>query len=140
NSDSGGWQTWRTLTKTIGMTAGLHTMKLVFESNGANGTIGNFNYFTFTAIATNAAPVLAHRYSFEGAPGSTLVADSIGTAHGTAIGGASFTGDGRLTLNGVNGYVDLPNGIISILTNVSLETWVKWNGGSQWQRLFDFGS
>jgi hypothetical protein len=36
--------------------------------------------------------------------------------------------------------VDLPNGIISSLTNVSLETWVKWNGGSQWQRLFDFGS
>ncbi len=140
NTDSGGWQAWRTLSKTIGLTAGSHTMRLALDSNGANGTVGNFNYFTFIAFAANAPPVLAHRYSFEGAPGSTLVADSVGTADGTAIGGASFTGDGRLTLNGVNGYVDLPNGIISSLTNVSLETWVKWNGGSQWQRLFDFGS
>ncbi len=140
NSDSGGWQTWRNLTKTIGMTAGLHTMKLVFESNGANGTIGNFNYFTFTAIATNLAPVLAHRYSFEGAPGSTLVADSIGTAHGTLMGGGALTGDGKLNLLGASGFVDLPNGIISSLSNVTLEAWVTWNGGSQWQRIFDFGS
>ena len=140
NTDSGGWQAWRTVSKTIGLTAGSHIMRLVLDSNGANGTVGNFNYFTFIASATNAPPIHAHRYSFEGAPGATLVADSVGTADGTAIGGASFTGDGRLTLNGVNGYVDLPNGIISSLINVSLETWVKWNGGSQRQRLFDFGS
>ncbi len=115
-------------------------MRLVFDSNGANGTVGNYNYFTLTAAATNAAPVLAHRYSFEGAPGSTFVADSIGTAHGTVQGGAAFTGDGKLNLMGANGFVDLPNGIISSLTNVTLEAWITWNGGSQWQRVFDFGS
>jgi PKD repeat protein len=140
NSDSGGWQTWRTLTKSIGMTAGLHTMKLVMENNGANGTIGNFNYFTFTATATNPAPVLAHRYSFEGAPGSTFIADSIGTAHGTLFGSGALTGDGKLNLSGANGFVDLPNGIISSLGNVTLEAWLTWNGGNQWQRIFDFGS
>ena len=140
NSDSGGWQTWRNLTKTIGMTAGLHTMKLVLESAGANGTVGNYNYFSFTAIATNVAPVLAHRYSFEGAPGATFIADSVGTAHGTLIGGGAFTGDGKLNLFGANGFVDLPNGIISSLSNVTLEAWLTWNGGSQWQRIFDFGS
>jgi len=112
----------------------------VFESNGANGTIGNYNYFTFTATATNPAPVLAHRYSFEGAPGSTFVADSVGTAHGTLLGGGAFTGDGKLNLQGANGFVDLPNGIISSLSNVTLEAWVTWNGGAQWQRIFDFGS
>src|SRR4029077_8560621 len=79
NSDSGGWQTWRALTKTIGITAGVHVMKLVMESNGANGTIGNFNYFTFAAVATNPAPALAHRYSFEGSAGATFIADSVGT-------------------------------------------------------------
>jgi glucose/arabinose dehydrogenase/type 1 glutamine amidotransferase len=140
NSDSGGWQTWRSLTKTIGMTAGLHTMKLVLESNGANGTVGNFNYFAFTAIATNATPVLVHRYSFEGAPGSTFVADSVGAAHGTLLGGGTFTGDGKLNLFGANGFVDLPNGIVSSLSNVTFEAWLTWNGGSQWQRIFDFGS
>jgi glucose/arabinose dehydrogenase/type 1 glutamine amidotransferase len=140
NLDSGGWQTWRNLTKTIGMTGGLHTMKLVFESNGANGTVGNYNYFTFSATATNLPPVLAHRYSFEGAASSTFVADSIGTAHGTLQGGGAFTGDGKLNLLGVNGFVDLPNGIISGLSNVTMEAWLTWNGGAQWQRIFDFGS
>jgi hypothetical protein len=140
NLDSGGWQTWRNLTKTIGMTAGLHIMKLVFETTGANGAVGNYNYFTFTATATNPAPMLAHRYSFEGAPGSTFVADSVGTAHGALQGGGTFTGDGKLNLLGTNGFVDLPNGIISSLSNVTLEAWLTWNGGAQWQRIFDFGS
>jgi Carbohydrate binding module (family 6)./Sialidase, N-terminal domain. len=140
NSDSGGWQTWRNLTKTIGITAGLHTMKLVLESTGANGTVGNYNYFSFTAIATNVSPVLAHRYSFEGSPGTSLVVDSVGTANGSLLGGGAFTGDGKLNLLGANGYVDLPNGIISSLSNATFEAWLTWNGGNQWQRIFDFGS
>src|SRR5262252_10836249 len=115
-------------------------MRLVLESAGANGTVGNFNYFSFTAIATNVPPVLTHRYSFEGAPGTAFVADSVGTANGTLFGGGSFTGDGKLNLFGANGFVDLPNGIISALSNVTLETWLTWNGGAQWQRIFDFGS
>jgi glucose/arabinose dehydrogenase/type 1 glutamine amidotransferase len=140
NSDSGGWQTWRNLTKTFGMSAGVHIMKLVMENNGANGTIGNFNYLSFTAAASNPPPVLAHRYSFEGAPGSTFIADSIGTAHGTLLGGGALTGDGKLNLGGASGFVDLPNGLISSLSNVTLEAWLTWNGGSSWQRIFDFGS
>jgi hypothetical protein len=115
-------------------------MKLVMESNGANGTIGNFNFFTLTAIASNPPPVLAHRYSFEGASGSTLIADSVGTAHGTLSGGGALTGDGKLNLLGANGFVDLPNGIISSLSNVTLEAWLTWIGGGQWQRIFDFGN
>jgi hypothetical protein len=81
-----------------------------------------------------------HRYSFEGGAGATLVADSVGNADGTAIGSAAFTGNGRLNLTGANGYVNFPNGLISGLTNVTLEAWVTWNGGSAWQRIFDFGS
>jgi glucose/arabinose dehydrogenase len=140
NSDSGGWQTWRTLSNNIGITAGPHVMRLVEDTSGANGTVGNFNYFTLTAIKTNPAPVLAHRYSFEGGPGTTLVADSIGNANGTSMGGATFTGNGQLNLSGSSAYVNLPNGLISGLTNVTLEAWVTWNGGAAWQRIFDFGS
>jgi PKD repeat protein len=140
NSDSGGWQAWRNLTKPIGLTAGVHVMRLALDSNGTNGTVGNFNHFAFTTLATNSPSVLAHRYSFEGAPGSTYVADSVGTAHGTVIGGAAFTGDGKLNLLGTNGFVDLPNGIISSVSNVTIEAWITWNGGAQWQRVFDFGN
>src|SRR5207249_3082657 len=125
---SGGWQTWRTLTKTnIGLTAGTHVMRLVMDSNGANGTIGNFNYFILTATYTNPAPALIHRYSFNEPNGARTVADSIGSANGAVLGGAGFSGSGSLTLVGTNGYVNLPNGLISTLTNVTFETRVTWN-------------
>ena len=141
NSDSGGWQTWRTLTNNnIGLTAGPHIVKLVLDTSGPNGSVGNFNYFTLTAIKTNPPAILAHRYSFEGGAGATLVADSVGGADGTAMGTAAFTGNGRLNLTGTSGFVNFPNGLISGLTNITLEAWVTWNGGAPWQRIFDFGS
>ncbi|PYI86128.1 MAG: hypothetical protein DME26_09640, partial [Verrucomicrobia bacterium] len=139
--DSGGWQSWWTLTKTaIGLRAGPHVMRLVMDTYGANSTVGNFNYITLTATSTNPPPVLAHRYSFNEAAGFSTVIDSVGGAHGTLLGDAALTGDGRLSLLGTNGYVDLPNGLISGLTNASFEAWVKWNGGANSQRIFDFGN
>ncbi|MDB6068165.1 MAG: C-terminal target protein [Pedosphaera sp.] len=141
NLNSGGWQTWRNLTKNnIGLTSGLHVMRLVMETIGANGTIGNFNYFTLAATVTNSPPSLIHRWSFSESAGMTTTADSVGNANGTVVGGAAFTGVGQLNLLGSNGYVNLPNGLISGLTNVTFEAWVTWNGGAAWQRIFDFGN
>jgi hypothetical protein len=92
---------------------------------------------------------LKHRYSFSETGGAT-VNDSVGNAHGEIMGnGASFSG-GSLILPGggvstdtpetIAGYVNLPNGIISPLVNVSFEAWVTWNGSGSWQRIFDFGT
>lgn len=107
-----------------------------------------------TASVTVAPPpglALKHRYSFSEAPGTTTVEDSKGDADGVVKGtGADFDGAGKLSLPGgtgsaagetISGYVDLPNGIISPLVNVSFETWVTWDAtASAWQRIFDFGT
>jgi hypothetical protein len=45
-----------------------------------------------------------------------------------------------LNLGGANGYVNLPNNLISVYTNVTIEAWLTWNGGGNWHRIFDFGS
>jgi len=80
---------------------------------------------------------LAHRYSFSGA--NTTATDSIGNAHGTIVGVAAAAG--KVTFNGTDDdYVDLPNGIVSSLSNASFEVWFTWGGGPVWQRIFDFGS
>jgi len=56
--NTGGWQTWQTLTKTnLAISAGQHVMRLALDTSGANGTVGNYNYFTFTATSTNPPPV-----------------------------------------------------------------------------------
>jgi len=82
---------------------------------------------------------LVHRYSFNGT--GVVVTDSVGGASGKAV-NATLVGDGKLPLSGgaTNAYVDLPNGIISALTNATFEAWLVWDGGDPWQRIFDFGS
>ena len=91
------------------------------------------------AGGTASPPVqLIHRYRFDGE--GTRVVDSIGAAHGTLQGGASLDGAGHATLDGVDDYVNLPNGLLSGLTDATLIAWLVWNGGPCWQRVFDFGS
>ncbi len=80
---------------------------------------------------------LAHRYSFSS--NNMTATDSIGTAHGTIVGVAAA--GGKVTFNGTDdAYVNLPNGLISSLTNASFEVWLTWGGGNTWQRIFDFGT
>jgi len=72
------------------------------------------------------------------------VMDRVGTAHGTVKGGGSLStvdGKGVVVLGGgtTGPYVDLPNGIVSSLTDATFESWVTWGGGNAWQRIFDFG-
>jgi hypothetical protein len=86
--------------------------------------------------------LLVHRYDFEG--GGTAVKDRVGTAHGLVARGATLSkldGKGVVLLGGGDAgpYVDLPNGILSSLTNATIEAWVTWGGGASWQRIFDFG-
>ena len=82
---------------------------------------------------------LIHRYSFDG--DGTQVLDSKGAAHGQVM-GATLAGDGTLPLLGERSaqYVDLPNGLISGLTDATFEAWLTWQGGGAWQRIFDFGN
>lgn len=85
------------------------------------------------ALAINVSiqpAVLLHRYSFNGAAGSTAITDSVGGANGTLINGSgtsTLTGTGQLNLDGnaSSAYVQLPSGMLSALTNATFETWVN---------------
>jgi hypothetical protein len=90
--------------------------------------------------------VLVHRYSFDGAAGTTTITDSVGSAHGTLINPtatATLTGSGQLNLDGnaSSAYVSLPSGIISALTNGTIQTWVENHDPfSDWAELWAFGT
>ena len=80
---------------------------------------------------------LAHRYSFGSA--NMTATDTVGAAHGTIVGVAAA--GGKLTFNGTDdAYVNLPNGLVSSLSNATFEIWFTWGGGAVWQRIFDFGT
>jgi glucose/arabinose dehydrogenase len=101
---------------------------------------------------------LVNRWSFNNAAGDavsgTNMVDSVSGAVATIRGGTTatlkgtFTGS-ALTLPGsTNGaqtpaataaYVDLPNGIISSKTNLTVEVWATPLSAKNWMRVFDFG-
>ena len=82
---------------------------------------------------------LVHRYRFAGT--GTTITDSVGSADGLLV-NASLSGSGSVALAGGSSgqYVDLPNGIVSSLVDATFETWLTWNGGQGWQKIFDFGT
>ena len=111
-------------------------------------------------LALIAAPSLmgelVHRWSFNhpagDAPHGTTMADSVSGSIATIRGqyqtASTFNGSAlRLhgTSNGnhsqgfMSGYVDLPNGIISSKTDLTIEVWATPQSGTNHDRLFDFG-
>jgi hypothetical protein len=98
--------------------------------------LGQTNSVLVQVIAPVAPPaVLLHRYSF-----TTDATDSVGGANGTLVGSATISGN-AVVMDGVKpSYVDLPNGMFATLTNYTIETWVNWAGGANWQRICDFGN
>lgn len=80
---------------------------------------------------------IIHRYSFEGT-GAEII-DSVGARHGQIVNDGVQSG-GMLKLDGTDQYVSLPAGMISSLTSATFELWFTWNGGGEYQRIFDFGN
>ncbi len=111
-------------------------------------TVSNTVGGTPTTITTPAAtltvasdPVsMKHRYSFSDAAGGLKAKDSVGTADGDLTGGARIVA-GNLVLDGVDSYLNLPNGLVSSLgDNGTFEFWFSYDGGPVWSRVFDFGT
>jgi hypothetical protein len=109
---------------------------------------GSSEVIQVEVVIPNRPPaVLAHRYTFDqdGSAPTALkdTVDTSGAWDGELIGGATFNGDGTMSLDGVAGsYVNFPNGIVSSLgANGTIETWVTLSSsGGVWQRVWDFGS
>jgi alpha-L-arabinofuranosidase len=93
---------------------------------------GNTSTFYTNSVAITVRPtppaILAHRYSFSEANGSTTVSDSIGGPvwNGNLPNGGTF-GGGQLTLSSASSqYVNLPAGIINNDNAVTIEAWVTF--------------
>lgn len=88
--------------------------------------------------AESANAALVHHYDFAGE--GIGVVDKVGGADGVLIGGAELDGTGSVELDGIDDYVNLPNGLVSPLPAVTIAVWLEWHGGACWQRIFDVGS
>jgi hypothetical protein len=141
-----------------GVGAGTSTGGAIEAGGGALGQAGAPLAGAPNCDATDVAPLgsLEHRYSFDGTgigPG-LIIKDLIGTDDAfvkeappppaptppcPAEPHPMLDGKGRLVLDGCKGYVDLHNNLLKTLTEVTIVTWQKWNGGAAFERYFDFG-
>ena len=87
---------------------------------------------------------LVHRYAFDGT--GTRAIDGVGGADGKLM-NTELMDVGELYLDRggeLEQYVELPNGIISVLSSATFEAWVIWEPPPVapmpfWERIFDFG-
>ncbi len=90
------------------------------------------------ATTTGNKDLVAH-YLFE----NTTLDNSINLNHSATRGGVSYTtgkvGAQAITLNGTDAFIQLP-ATIAHQQEITISTWVYWNGGGIWQRIFDFGN
>lgn len=106
--------------------------KLVVEATVPGGAM------TFVEIDVPvAAGEPAARYPFDGDADAAA-----GVAHATVSGGPTYTAGQvgqALTFDGADDHAVLPAGVASA-DEITVAAWVRWNGGGQWQRVFDFGN
>ncbi len=120
--------------------------------------------FSNTVAVTVGVPqdiALVHRYGFNEQTNDWIVHDSVSGANGQLFGvyhniilgtdivDGAFTGNGEMQLmnsgnvsSSIGGYAALPPGIVSSLSEISVEAWVTWTFRTSWpwQRIFDFGN
>ncbi|WP_170110178.1 LamG-like jellyroll fold domain-containing protein [Flavilitoribacter nigricans] len=110
-----------------------------YAIKAADHSLNRSEYSTqVTATVTGAQTLVAH-YQFE----ETLIDSTQNLNHSAAYGTPSFTwgrvGNCALSLNGTDDFLQLPADIASH-QEITIATWVNWDGGAAQQRIFDFGN
>jgi autotransporter-associated beta strand protein len=97
-----------------------------------------------SASATTTAPAVAMSWLKLDETSGTTAADATDNSNnGTLINSPTWIGGkigNALGLNSTNQYASLPSSVVSNLHDFTVAAWVYWNGGGNWQRVFDFGS
>lgn len=91
-----------------------------------------------SATATGANNLVVH-YPFNG----NVLDSTLHMNHSALLGGFSYidgkVGTKAIALNGTNTFVQLPY-TATHHREISIACWIFWKGGSNWQRIFDFGN
>ncbi len=133
------------------------TGSFVNGGDGAYGISSHCQSMCDTTLRVAYAPVLnkaIYHWNFTNAPGSapagTTNYDLVSGAPAVVRGnGARYTGNalrlpggttGNMAMNSMAAYIDLPDGILSSQTNITIEIWATPQSAQNWARIMDFGN
>jgi fibronectin type 3 domain-containing protein len=91
-----------------------------------------------SATTQTAGPTQAAHYAMDGDLSDRTSHHYHATGSGAPIYATGYSGQ-AIVLNGTSDYVRLPAGIANS-DDITVASWVYWNGGGNWQRIFDFGN
>ncbi|WP_145047540.1 family 43 glycosylhydrolase [Paenibacillus xylanexedens] len=123
--------------------AGKGDAKVTLTANITKGTASTTQKFNITVPEQAKGPLLGE-YRFDGSKLAKIAQDSSKNGyHGQAFHVESSVVGNKKNLaaafNGQDSYIELP-GLITDTTDFTFSSWVYWDGGNPWQRIFDFGS
>ena len=118
-------------------------------SSSAQGMCDTTLRVVYGPVLNNAVYHWCFTNSAGSAPASTTNYDLVSGAPAVVRGnGATYTGSalripggtpGNVAMSSMSAYIDLPNGIISSQTNLTIEVWATPLSAPNWARILDFG-
>jgi hypothetical protein len=111
----------------------------VYKVRAVDKSLNRSGFSNQATATTTGTPELVAQLRFDGNPldSTPNLNHSAVTASASYVAGK--VGSNALALNGTSGFVQLP-ATVANHNQITVATWVYWNGGANWQRLFDFGN
>ena len=109
--------------------------RIILSASDNANRVGDYHVDLYPELSDSLTLPWTARYRF-----NEDAQDDLGYLDGTLEQGATIkqdNGEGYLVLDGVDGYVNLPQ---ETGTWRSFGAWINWDGGGSWQRLLDTGS
>lgn len=92
-----------------------------------------------SAMITGANDMVIHLAFDQNTLDSTINLNHASASEGISYTAGNVGAGSAITLNGTNSFVQLPTALAN-QEEITVATWVYWNGGTAWQRIFDFGN
>jgi len=110
-----------------------------YKIKAVDGSLNRSAYSSEVSQTATGDDTIVTRLSFDGNTSDNSVNLNHAGVYGTATYTDGKVGTNALSLNGSTNFVQLPADIANH-NEITVATWVYWNGGLSSQRIFDFGN
>lgn len=115
------------------------TGRYFYKVRAVDRALNSSEFSEVVEANTTGEPALVAHYKFN----KNTLDSSSNLNHGASLGGIAFSAGKAdslaLALDGEAAFVQLP-ATLANQEEITVATWVYWNGGTPWQRIFDFGN
>lgn len=110
-----------------------------YKLRASDRSLNQSEYSSEVVAASTGQPGLVAHLRLDGDTLDSTVNKNHGAVSGDLTYGAAEEGKASLDLNGIDQFVQMPATVVNY-AELTIATWIFWEGGDAWQRIFDFGN